>query len=170
MEKALSLNTRVRTANQFALVINLSLDSSLLLSDVKLKQECSFSWDLLKLGLTVGESDVEFLCALDDVFSLECWDVLGDFPAISSVVHEQQFNVFFVSDQKLSESTGKHVASSFGLLLTDLWHCAPTTVATALRIVDTSWSSPWVLNTHKLDQEKTRGKRNLESLNSRCKA
>ena len=67
---------------------------------------------------------------------------MGDFSGISSVVHEQQFNVFFVSDQKLSESTGKHVASSFGLLLTDLWHFAPTTVATALRIVDTSGSSP----------------------------
>ena len=154
----LCLIARVRTANQFALAINSVLASSLLLSDMKLKQDCSFSWDLLKLSLAVGESDVEFLCALDDVFSLECWDVLGDFACISSVVHEQQFNVFFVSDQKLSKSTGKHVAGSFGLLLTDLWHCAPTTVATALGVVDTSGSSPWVLNTHKLDREKTRAK------------
>jgi len=114
------------------------------------QSECSFSGDLLELSLSVGESDVEFFCAGNNSRSLGGWDALSDFTAVSSVVHEQQFHVFLVSDQKLSKTAWKHVTSSLGLLLTNLWHFAPTTVATALRVVDTSRSSPWVLNTHKL--------------------
>ena len=106
------------------------------------QSECSFSGDLLEFSLSVGESDVELLGASDNSCSLGGRDALGDFTSISSVVHEQQFNVFLVSDQKLSKTAWKHVTSSLGLFLTNLWHIAPSTVATALGVVDTSRSSP----------------------------
>ena len=106
------------------------------------QSECSFSGDLLEFSLSVGESHVEFLGTGDNSCSLGRGDALGNLTGVSSVVHEQQFNVFLVSDQKLSKTAWKHVTSSSGLLLTNLWHGAPATVATALRVVDTSWSSP----------------------------
>jgi len=75
---------------------------------------------------------------------------LGNLSAVGPVVHKQQFNVFLASDQKLSETTGQHVSGLGSLLLTDLWHLAPTFVATALGVVDTSGTSPRLLDTHKL--------------------
>ena len=40
------------------------------------RKGASFLGGLLELGLAVGESDVELLCALDNVLSLESGDVL----------------------------------------------------------------------------------------------
>ena len=112
-------------------------------SDTMLEQsECSFSGDLLEFSLSVGESHVELLSTGDNSCSLGRGDALGNLTAVSSVVHEQQFHVFLVSDQKLSKTAGKHVTSSLGLLLTNLGHDGPAAVATALRVVDTSGSSP----------------------------
>ena len=134
---------------EFGLPINLLppeahiLCHSLPAPDTMLEQsECSFVGDLLEFSLSVGESHVEFLGASDDSCSLLHGDALGDLTGVSSVVHEQQFNVFLVSDQKLSKTAGKHVTSSLGLFLTNLGHDAPAAVATALRVVDTSGSSP----------------------------
>ena len=92
--------------------------------------------------MSVGKSNVELLCARNDGLSRFGTNVLGNFTAVGSVVHQQQFDVFLTSDQKLSETTGEHVSGLGGLLLTDLGHFSPTTEATALRVINTSWSSP----------------------------
>ena len=75
---------------------------------------------------------------------------MSDLTAVGSVVHEQQFNVFLVLDQKLSEATWEHVSRLSGLLLTNIWHGQVATELAAHWVVNTSWFSPRILNTHKL--------------------
>lgn len=91
----------------------------------------SLSSNLLHSGLAVGESHVELLGALNDSLSLTSGEVVSHFTTVGSVVHEQQFNVFLVLDQKLSEATWQHVSGLAGLLLTDVWHLELTTELTA---------------------------------------
>jgi|688.fasta_scaffold776587_1 hypothetical protein len=106
------------------------------------RKGASFLGGLLELGLAVGESDVELLCALDNVLSLESGDVLGDFTAVGSVVHEENFNVLGASDQKLTETAGKHVSGLGGLLVTDLGHLLLSSESAAHRAINTSGLSP----------------------------
>ena len=110
----------------------------------------SLGSNLLHAGLGVGESHVELLGALNDFLSLAGRNVVGDFTAEGSVVHEQQFNVFLVLDQKLAETTGQHVSGLLGLLLTDVWHLELATELTTNWGINTPWLSPRGLNTHKL--------------------
>ena len=97
--------------------------------------------------MAVGESHVEFLGARNDVLSLESGDVLGDLTAVGPVVHEEQFNVFRGSDQKLSEAAGKHVAGLLGLLVADLGHGDDSAEPTTDRAINTSGASPVGLKT-----------------------
>jgi len=107
-----------------------------------LKKGASFFGGLLELGLSVGESDVELLCALDDVLSLESRDVLGNLTAVGSVVHEENFNVLGASDQKLAETAGKHMSGLGGLLVTNLGHLLLSSESAAHGAIDTSGLSP----------------------------
>ena len=114
------------------------------------QSSCSLGGLLLHAGLGVGESNVELLSALDEFLSGLGGDVVGDFAAVGPVVHEEQFNVFLVLDQKLSETTGEHVSGLGGLLKTDVGHHLVTTELAAHGVVNTSWLPPGFLNTHKL--------------------
>ena len=40
-------------------------------------------------------------------------DTLCDFSAIGSVVHKEEFNIFFATDEQLSEPVGEDVSSLF---------------------------------------------------------
>ena len=106
------------------------------------RKGASFLGGLLELGLAVGESHVELFCALDDVLSLESGDVLGDLTAVGSVVHEENFNVLGASDQKLTETAGKHVSGLGGLLVTDLGHLLLSSESAAHGAINTSGLSP----------------------------
>lgn len=129
----------------------------------------SFGGHLLELSEGVGQSDVELLGASDDVFPVhkrdfsDCDDgfcknlplgggnVLGDFTSVGPVVHEQQFNVFHVSDQKFSEAAGEHMAGGLGLLGTDLGHAHGTSEASSHTAINTSRFSPGFLKTNKCE-------------------
>ena len=67
---------------------------------------------------------------------------MGDLATVGSVVHEQQFNVFLVLDQKLSETTGQHVSGLLGLLLTNVGAGEVATELAAHGVVNTAGSSP----------------------------
>ena len=61
---------------------------------------------------------------------------------MSSVIHEQQFNVLFIADEELSETTGEHVTRLFGLLATDLGHAHRASEAAPDSAINTSGLSP----------------------------
>ena len=86
----------------------------------------SFSRNLLGLGLAVSESHIKFFGASNDCGSLASRDVLSNFSSKASVVHQKQFNVFLVSNEQLSEATGKHVSSLVILLASNLGHADGT--------------------------------------------
>jgi hypothetical protein len=69
-------------------------------------------------------------------------DVLGNLGTVSPVVHEEQFHVCFVSDEKLSEAVGEQVARSLGLLGADHGHADGTLEPTSDRAINTSGLSP----------------------------
>ena len=116
----------------------------------------SLGGDLSELGLSVSQSDIEFLGASHDSESLLGRDPLGNLSAVSSVVHEEQFNFRFVSDEELLESRWEHVSGLLVLLATDLWVLDLASEATSLAAINTTLLSPRRLNmtnTHKLDSE-----------------
>ena len=69
-------------------------------------------------------------------------NVLSNLSGVSSVVHEEQFNVFLVSEQKLAETTGEHVTGVFGLLASNLGHTDGTLESASDRAIYTLGSSP----------------------------
>ena len=73
-------------------------------------------------------------------------DVLGDLTGVGAVVHKQEFNVFFVSDEKLSESRSEHVSGLLGLLAANLWLSDLASEASPHSRVNTSLLSPRSLN------------------------
>ena len=89
---------------------------------MRIKAAClSFSSGLLELASAVGQSDVEFLGSLNNVLStvtlrdnrdlpLLSRDVVGDLSSVGSVVHEEQLDVFFITNEELLESVGKNEA------------------------------------------------------------
>ena len=80
----------------------------------------SLGGDLLQLALGISESGVELLGALDDHLPGLGRDALGDLTGVGTVVHEEQFNVFFVPDKELAEAGAEHVSGILGLLAADL--------------------------------------------------
>jgi len=65
-------------------------------------------------------------------------DTLGNFTAVSSVVHKQNFEVLLVADEELLESVGKQVAGSLVLLATDLWHFLSTLHSSTSEAINTT--------------------------------
>ena len=50
---------------------------------------------------------------------LESRDVLGNLSGVGAVVHQEEFNVFFVSDEELAEARSEHVSGLLSLLAAD---------------------------------------------------
>ena len=46
-------------------------------------------------------------------------DALSDFTGVGAVVHQEQFKIFFVSDEELSEARSEHVSGLLSLLAAD---------------------------------------------------
>ena len=61
-----------------------------------IRRKRSLSGFLLGLGLSVGQSNVKLLASLHDSQSFGNTDTLGNFSAVSSVVHEEEFAVLLV--------------------------------------------------------------------------
>ena len=49
-------------------------------------------------------------------------NALGNFTAVNSIVHEENFKIFLVGDEELLESIWQQVTSQVILLASDLWH------------------------------------------------
>ena len=73
-------------------------------------------------------------------------DVLSDLSSVRAVVHEEQFNVFLVSDQELLESACKHMSGLVVLLAADLWSSDSASESTSHGGIHTSLCSPRFLN------------------------
>lgn len=110
-------------------------------------------------SLRVGESNVEFLCSLHDFCSLSSAQVAGKFSSVNSVVHHEEFEFGFVSDQELLqtvwtiESTvnlcfsleNKRSVTLPGLLgsaVTDGDKWSVSSELSSHSVINTSWSSP----------------------------
>ena len=102
----------------------------------------SLGGDLLQLALGISESGVELLGALDDHLPGLGRDALGDLTGVGTVVHEEQFNVFFVPDKELAEAGAEHVSGLLGLLAADLGLSDLASEASSHSGVNTSLLSP----------------------------
>ena len=69
-------------------------------------------------------------------------DSLGDFAGVDAVVHQEQFNVFFVSDEELLEARLEHVSGLLVLLVTNLGLSNLASEASSHTGVNTSLLSP----------------------------
>jgi len=86
-------------------------------------------------------------------------DALSNLTGIGAVVHEEEFHVFFVSDEELLEARSEHVSGLLILLGTDLGLSDFTSEASSHTGVNTSLLSPRSLQTYeravnKIDQNK----------------
>ena len=71
-----------------------------------------------------------------------CGEALGDLAGVGAVVHEEQFNVFFVSDEELAEARSEHVSGLLSLLAANLRLSNLASEASANARVHTSLLSP----------------------------
>ena len=69
-------------------------------------------------------------------------DAVGDFAAVGAVIHQEHFNVFFVSDDELSEARSEHVSGLLGLFAADFGLSDLASEAPANARVHTSLLSP----------------------------
>ena len=69
-------------------------------------------------------------------------NVLGDFTAENSVVHEEDLEVSFASDEHLSESAREEMASDVVLLASDNGHADGTLELSTGSTINTSRFSP----------------------------
>ena len=76
-------------------------------------------------------------------------DALSNLSTVGAVVHEEKFNVFFVSDEELAEARSEHVSGLLILLGTDLGLSNLASEASADAGVNTSLLSPGSLQNHK---------------------
>lgn len=65
-------------------------------------------------------------------------NVLSNFTAVGSVVHEEDLKIFFVGDEELLESVREQVAGSVVLLASDLWHFLSTLHSSSGEAINTS--------------------------------
>ena len=102
----------------------------------------SLGGSLLNLALSVGQANVELLGALNEGDSLLGGDALCDLGGVGAVVHEEQFHVFFVSDQELLEATCELVSGLGILLSADLGSSDSASESASHGRVDTVLGSP----------------------------
>lgn len=95
-----------------------------------------------KLALSVGNSNVQFGSSLNDGGSLSGRQVVSEFSAIGSVIHQQQFEVSFVSDDEGLEATLSHESSGLISSVTNSDHGLVASESSSDSIIDTSGSSP----------------------------
>ena len=74
-------------------------------------------------------------------------DALSDLTGKGAVVHQEQFHVFFVSYEELSEARSEHVSGLLSLLAADLGLSDLTSEASSHTGVNTSLLSPRSLHT-----------------------
>jgi hypothetical protein len=72
-------------------------------------------------------------------------DSVGDLTAVSSIVHQQQFDVTRGSDEQLSESIRQDVAGLLIRAITNLWESLVASELTTDSRIDTVGSSPGFL-------------------------
>jgi hypothetical protein len=75
-------------------------------------------------------------------------DVLGDLGAVSTVVHEEELEVSFATDEHLSESAREEMAGDMVLLASDNGHADGTLELSAGSTINTSRFSPGDLKLH----------------------
>ena len=90
----------------------------------------------------VHYADVQLRRSLDDSFSLQRRDVVGNFRAVFSVVHQQEVQVLDVLDDKLQETIRQDVSGFLGCAVTDVRHVRQTFEFTSEARIDTFRSSP----------------------------
>ena len=90
----------------------------------------------------VHYQDVQLRRSLDDSFSLQRRDVVGNFRAVFSVVHQQEVQVLDVLDDKLQETIRQDVSGFLGCAVTDVRHVRQTFEFTSEARIDTFRSSP----------------------------
>lgn len=73
-------------------------------------------------------------------------DALSNLSGVGAVVHEEQFHVFFVSDEELAEARLEHVSGLLVLFVTDLGLSNLASEASSHTRVNTSLLSPGSLN------------------------
>jgi len=69
-------------------------------------------------------------------------DVLSDLSGVGAVVHQEEFHVFFVSDEELLEARSEHVSGLLVLLAADLGLSDLASEASSHTGVNTSLLSP----------------------------
>ena len=69
-------------------------------------------------------------------------DALSNLTGVGAVVHEEKFNVFFVSDEELLEARSEHVSGLLVLLAADLGLSDLASEASSHTRVNTSLLSP----------------------------
>lgn len=67
---------------------------------------------------------------------------MGDLTGVGAVVHQEEFNVFFVSDEELLEARSEHVSGLLVLLRADLGLSDLSSEASSHARVNTSVLSP----------------------------
>ena len=77
-------------------------------------------------------------------------DCVGDFSAVGSVVHEEEFNIFWVSNEQLFEPIWQEVSGLSVGSLTDTWHHLVASVLTSDSAINTVGFSPRGLKTQGL--------------------
>ena len=96
----------------------------------------------LQSSLGIGESHVKLLGAGNDFLALSKADVVSDFTAVGSVVHEEQFEILLISEQELSESRGEHVSGLLILLVSNDGESGQSLESTSDATINTTRGSP----------------------------
>ena len=67
---------------------------------------------------------------------------MSDFSNVSSVIHEQEFDVVEVSDSEFLESGRKVISGLFVVSHSNLWHGQSSSESSSDSGINTSWLSP----------------------------
>ena len=73
-------------------------------------------------------------------------DVVGKFTTVVSVVHKEQFNIFFVTDEQLLEPVWQKMSGLSVVLITNLWHELISSESTTDSAINTMGCSPRCLH------------------------
>jgi len=72
--------------------------------------------------VVVGDFDVELRGPLDDLLPLSRGQIVCELGGISSVVHQQKFDVLHVADEERLEAVGSEESGVLVVSVTDLGH------------------------------------------------